>query len=526
MRTFLLLTFLSLLTISWTRLEAQESIIPQDSTDFGDFLVLQDQVPGLSFRWQIKDKSLPESLLLDSLFLLAKTDSGYISQPMEHFAQLQEMSSRFGLDSLNVGLSYRVYSEEVSWQGAREYLANLVRNGDYQPIYEVKDVSEDLVVLAKKIPYSPFLKFKILFISDYKLFIVTAVIIFFFVVSIVMIIFMIILKVKKSKREQHKKEYENLIIDPLTSLLFEKELDEISVMKASDFHAYFPAELLQKVLFKEVLIQKIIGLNKKMKGEFKGKLKTIYQKLDLDKMSIQSLKSGKWYKITQGLVEINEMDLVEALTEVKGHANSDNFHVRSQAVATLLNLSEKVDLNFLKDQTFPLSEWQQMNYLRIIKFVSNVKPLKLEVLFESSNQSIRVFGIKLVRMLGRLDLLVNLANISEEVGLEEQIEILETYETLGAHMEVGFINRCLSSEYEELAFAAAKAAFLLGDENSVKLIYSRLAKDQLSFKLKKQLLKTLHALDISKFDQATIGASDPISGQIRAHILDPLLSHV
>ncbi len=110
-----------------------------------------------------------------------------------------------------------------------------------------------------------------------------------------------------------------------------------------------------------------------MKGEFKEKLKALYRKLDLDKRSIDSLKSNRWDKVTMGLVQINEMDLVEALPRVKYHANSSNFQVRTQAVATLLNLSEKVDLTFLRDQTFPLSLWQQMNYLRIIRFVSHQK---------------------------------------------------------------------------------------------------------------------------------------------------------
>lgn len=522
LRIFLIIS----LSFGWTRLEAQEGIIPQDSVGFGEFLILQEEVPGLNYRWQIRDKLLPEVILSDTLFLFAKTDSGYFSRPIEDFGKLKEMESKLAADSLDYSLRLFVFADEFNWEGAKEYLANLVRNGDYIPVFEERDTSEDLVVLAKKTPYSPFLKFKLLFVSDFKLFIVTAVIIFFFTISTIMIIFMIILKVRKSNKENLIKEYEQLVIEPLTNLLFEKDLEEINAMKPDDFYSYFPSDLLKKLLFKEVLIEKIIGLNKKMKGEFKGKLKLIYQRLELDKMSIQSLKSKKWHKVAEGLVEINEMDLVDALPEVKKHTNSDNFHVRSQAVATLLNLSEKVDLNFLKDQTFPLSDWQQMNYLRIIKFVSNVKPLKLEVLFDSKNQSIRIFGIKLVRMLGRIDLIEKLAMISQEVGKEEQIEILETYETLGAHMEIDFINNCLKSEYEDLAFAAAKAAHSLGDTRSVTLIYNRLESEHLSFRLRKQFLKTLSALDHSRFDQATLGTSDPITKQIRAHILDPMLRHV
>ena len=208
------------------------------------------------------------------------------------------------------------------------------------------------------------------------------------------------------------------------------------------------------------------------------------------------------------------------------HANSENFYVRSQAVATLLNLSQKADLTFLRDQTFPLSEWQQMNYLRIIKFVNNYKPLSIEVLFQSQNPTIRIFGVRLIRMLGRVDLIGHLNGVCNTASEEERLEILETFEVLGAHMEIYFINNCLQSESEKVAFYAAKAAASLGDTDSVEIIFKRLSSGQHSFKLKKQLLRALYSLDKSRFDQITLGKVDPTTVQLRAHILDPMLSYV
>ncbi|HCX74316.1 MAG TPA: hypothetical protein DHU93_01660, partial [Algoriphagus sp.] len=101
------------------------------------------------------------------------------------------------------------------------------------------------------------------------------------------------------------------------------------------------------------------------------------------------LKDSRWDIIASGLVQVNEMDLSELINEVKSFTNSKNFHVRSLAGATLLNLSEKVDLSFLKDQDYPLSDWQQMNYLRIIKFVGSSKFLNIPILFKSKNPSVR-----------------------------------------------------------------------------------------------------------------------------------------
>jgi hypothetical protein len=167
-----------------------------------------------------------------------------------------------------------------------------------------------------------------------------------------------------------------------------------------------------------------------------------------------------------------------------------------------------------------------MNYLRIIKFVNNFRPLKIEVLFDSKNPTIRIFGIRLVRMLGRIDLIGHLGTLVNSASEEEELEILETFDTLGAHMEVQYINECLLSEREKVALFAAKAATTLGDATSVELIFKRLETMSHSFRLKKQLLRALYALDSSKFDQVTLGKVDPDTVRLRAHILDPMLAYV
>lgn len=506
-------------------IHAQDELIPEDSIGFRDFLILQKEVPGLSYRFFLPEKSISDSLAADSLYLFYKTDSGFVSALFADFARIEELEKPLVQDSLKYRLHYVVFSEPTSLNGTHEYLANLVRNGDYLIKFEEVGPSEDLVSLASKSPYSPLQKIKLRFFSDYQLFGVTVIIFFFFFVALFMIVFMLVMKVRKNKRENLLKEYDRIIIDPLTSLLFEKELNEIQEMDLKEIHSFFPQALLAKPLYKDVLIDRIIGLNKKMKGEFKEKLKALYKKLGLDKISTGSLHDKKWDRVTMGLVQINEMDLTEALPEVKKFTDSSNFHIRSQAVATLLNLSEKVDLTFLRDQAYPLSLWQQMNYLRIIKFVSQQKDLKLEILFDSKNQSIRIFGYKLVRMLGRVDLIGNLASIAGEVSDEEKIEILETYSILGAHMEAGFINDCLRSQNPSLSKAAAKAASSIGDSESADILFGLIQKEK-SFDTKLIYFKSLFELDRVKFDEATLINTSQEIMEIRSHILDPMLQNV
>ena len=506
-------------------LQAQEDPIPSDSIGFYDFLKSQKEVPGLSYRFLFSETGVTPSQLSDSLFSLSKIDSGYVSVFFSDFSWIDDLKRPIMADSLAYTIQLAIYSQPTSVNSANQYLSDLIGKGDYLVKDDEEMQVEDFIALAAKTPYLPLQEYKLKFLSDYRLLAVTLIIIFFFLASSIMIVSMLVMKVTKIKREALQKEYDGIIIEPLTALLFGKELKEITEMDANEIHSFFPENLLSKELFQLVLIDRIIGLNKKMKGEFKEKLKALYKRLDLNKVSIKSLHHRKWDRVTMGLVQINEMDLVEALPEVKKFTNASNFHIRSRALSTILNLSENVDLRSLRDQAFPLSLWQQMNYLRIIRFVGLQKDLKLGILFESTNQSIRVFGIKLVRILGRVDMIETLAGFADVVSDEEKLEILDTYAALGAHMETRFINVCLKSSNLNLSMAAAKAAAVVGDVESEDILLE-LVETETDHRRKMEYLKSLYKLNAEKFELITLNNTSSDLMEIRNHILDPMLHHV
>lgn len=491
-----------------------------DSLQLHQELIRQQKIPNLSYQFRLMEE--PASGL-DSLFNFQQTDSGWVSPIEANWAKADSLHGV--LAQFNPSLEYVVYEDVTDHTGLKNYLQTLIQTGDFVPGYDPNSSRIDLVLEASKDVFRPLHEYKLRILADYKLFWVTIIVMFFLVTAALMITSMMIFKSQRNKRENLKKEYDELIIGPLTSLLFEKELEEIKQITKADILAIFPDKLFDKPLFKQVMIERIIGLNKKMKGDFKDKLKAFYKAAGLMDITRRNLQSKRWDLITTGLVQVNEMDLSELLQEVKKHTNSSNFHVRSQSGATLLNVSSTVNLDFLRDQRYPLSEWQQMNYLRIIKFVHNAKSLELDKLFKSENQSVRLFGIKLVRMLGRLDLLSGLKDLSLKASDEEKIELLETYETIGAHMEVDFINACIQSSNPKLQLAAVKVAGQLGDEKSLQLIIDLFAHNP-DFELKKSLMRSMYLLSPETFDRYTKDQFSEEIVRIRAHVLDPLLTHV
>lgn len=521
------LIFFSIIIFCVSSSFAQDSLPYSDSTSFFRFLESQETIPSFKFRYKIVLPDEFDELIKDSSLQFTKGEGEiWVSKGFDTYSTWAKAGEKYlSKNPPILAPDFLIYQEPSDFIAAKDYINNLWRNKDIFLTEKNPEVGDVLVILANLVPYEPLAKFKFHFFSDYKLIIVVSLIGIFLTLAIGMILFMVFIKSRTSKIEARKKIYESQIIEPLSELLFEKTEDEIYELSESEIYGLFPEKDFKRMLFKHVLIEKIISLNKKMKGDFKDKLKALYKKLKLDEISIKKLKSNRWDVVTSGLVQINEMDLVEALPQVKELTDSSNFYIRSQSIATLLNLSPKVDLTTLKDQSFPLSRWQQMNYLRIIKFLHIQKSIQIETLFESENQTIRLFGYKLVRMLGRVDLLEKLAKLAPKVSDIEKIEILKTYQIIGIHTESTFINKCLRSDNIDLVLAAAKASGQVGDQVSAHILIE-LLNESPNFNLKLIYLENLQMLDQTMYQQYVAISDDTELNQINAHLLDPLLQHV
>lgn len=503
---------------------AQERTYFSDSTSFFEFLTNQDQVPGLRFRYK-----LPPNFKFaerDTLHWKNSKNGVWQGSALDSVDQLVQFRNEMDSKKLAAAsFEYLIYNVPADFNAASTFVSALLRCNDIFPKEKKTSSSADLVLLARNSTFQSDSNFGFDYFADYRVFMITVIITFFIIMTAGMIFLMIYFKSKRNKRELLKEEYTNSVIAPLTEILFEKTLEEITSITDVELETHFPIQLRKKRLYNEVLIEHIISLNKKMKGDFKSKLKALFKRLALDKISGSNLKSKKWDTIVSGLIQINEMDLVEYLPMVEKHLNSSNFHIRINAAATLLNISDDVDLTFLKDQKYPLSDLQQMHYLRIIKYLYSTRKLLMVGLFDSENPTVRLFGYKLVRMVGRVDLMENLGGIAEKASDEEKIEILKTIDSLGVPTYTNFINTCIKSSNPKLAKQAIKVAGSLGDESSEAIILEML-RSKPDFNLKKALLQGLNNINRDSFETLIESSNDSESLEIYNHLKDPLLGYV
>jgi hypothetical protein len=146
-------------------------------------------------------------------------------------------------------------------------------------------------------------------------------------------------------------------------------------------------------------------------------------------------------------------------------------------------------------------------------------------LFDSENLSVRLFGYKLVRMVGRVDLVEKIGLIANTAADEEKVEILKTIDSLGVPGYTNLINLSMRSTNPKLATQAIKVAGSLGDKSSEEVILE-LLKSGSSFQIKMALMEGLKNLNLESFENLVVISQDPEEKEICNHLTDTLLSHV
>lgn len=522
-----------LFTLVFLNFLVSGNLVAQDSsiTVSGLQSVLEsvDEIPGLEYVVYFKTPYDTTDLTLLNLSQHADSVNFWFSDTIALYSKAKELYTGLPLNSEGAGsIRYFLFKREVSDSGVMEYLDNLIRNELFVPNGNANDQfgnEGELVLLGTNTPFRPFYKLKVKILSDVKMLLLLASLGVFAIASLLMVLVMFIIKSKKRRREVLTSRFKNLCYGPISDLLFDDEPDRLGKLNKEDLVALFPKGHLNINLFKDVIVQEIISLNKNMKGDFKARLKLIYRKLELDRHSIQKLSSKRWDTVTAGIVEINEMDVAEATPLVEKFTSHENFYIRSNAVATQLNISNDMTLKVLAEQQYPLSRWQQVKYYRIIKFINSQGKVQVNLLIESENESVRVFGIKLVRYLGLVDRLTLLQSIYASASINEKIEILKCYDIFNHEDGLDDVYKDLFTKDKALLLMAVKVLKNLGSEITVVILMERLKKTQ-DFECKMKILDAIYTLNPGYLEDDFFNKQDDEINRIIDHLKDPVLNHV
>ena len=146
-----------------------------------------------------------------------------------------------------------------------------------------------------------------------------------------------------------------------------------------------------------MLIDRIVNYKKSFTGSIGALLRQLYLELELDKVSAKKMKSAKWNRKVQGMIELTDMDMSISDVNILPLTNSKNRELRAEARNAYIKLSKNEPFKFFDVVTEPLLMWDQIELFKTITTTEEIAiPHFARWVTYSSNKSIVSFCLKLI----------------------------------------------------------------------------------------------------------------------------------
>lgn len=249
---------------------------------------------------------------------------------------------------------------------------------------------------------------------------------FFIGLVIITIIYIFFLSMLRERYREQKKQIKEMI-EPFISNTILRSMETGAAPSVPDIPAHI-SELCRNKFNRKILINELILVRKNFSGEVGDNIRLLYEQLGLHKDSEEKLKSYKWHIKAKGIQELSLMQQKQHWKSIYKLTNNSNEHVRMEAQAAIIRLTGFVGLRFLNEVTYQITEWQQVNLLRLLQNFPAVDFKGIERWLKSSNTSVVVFALKLAAIFRRYELH---DLITECLSHQDEAVRLQAIKTLG-----------------------------------------------------------------------------------------------
>lgn len=232
---------------------------------------------------------------------------------------------------------------------------------------------------------------------------------------------------------KNKREWESLIDSRVSdAIVFSEEVPE-----SEFFHTHS-----QEGSFRNLLLERLVSSKKKFSGMAQEEIQRLFINYGLYKEAVQNLNSTKPYVIAGGIQEVTAMKMTDSLDKVQKYLQHPASQVYNEAQYAMVVFKGFTGLDFLDTLDTPLSDWQQLRLLGSLQKVPDDRDVPVELWLKSSNLSVVVFTLKLIKKFQLLTFYDQVKDLlyhtSEKVRINavQTMQVLENDHTMDDFMDV------------------------------------------------------------------------------------------
>lgn len=162
-------------------------------------------------------------------------------------------------------------------------------------------------------------------------------------------------------------------------------------------------EYLRNSDFRKILSEILFDLQKDVSGTIEERLFRLYKELDLDQDSFAKLKSWRWEVVSQGILELTQMQVKESYHLITKFINDKRGTIRKQAEIATIKLRDEGIEYILDSTSYAISEWQQLKMIEALASLKDYKPPKFKSWLISENKDVVLFALRLIKYYNQND---------------------------------------------------------------------------------------------------------------------------
>jgi len=209
----------------------------------------------------------------------------------------------------------------------------------------------------------------------------------------IMIVLLIFMLFNRTKRERREKLKQKLLVDYqafILAYLKATTVDRNYTTFATTFNTKFK---------KQLMIDQLADVCLNASPENAVKLKELFFKLHLEKITYRKLHSGHWHKKIQAFKELYALNITDKNKVIYKYINSKNDILRMEAQIALVDLSKESDANpfeFLTNLHHLFSLWEQIT-LHQVMVQRDLKVPDFGQWLLHDNHTVQMFCLRMIR---------------------------------------------------------------------------------------------------------------------------------
>ena len=351
---------------------------------------------------------------------------------------------------------------------------------------------------------------------------------FFLGLGLLYLVFIFFFKNKISVNAVEKASKRSELAPIISNFLFHSPQDSKDEQKEYVNLKIEIREYLRDSSFRKILAEILFDLQKDVSGTTEERLFKLYKELGLDQDSFAKLKSWRWEVVSQGILELTQMQVRESYQLIIKFINDKRSTIRKQAeIATIKLRNEGIEY-ILDSTSYAISEWQQLKMIEALGGLKDYTPPRFKSWLISENKDVVLFALRLIKHYNQNDAAASIIELVKHKNNQIKLAAIQCIKDFHFTEAKPILRSIFLECNDEVKIQILGAIAVFGDESDIPFLNGVSLKEN-NFLISSKARSAINSISPGSMlptkDITTVDASSDLELELPIEEVKPSIIH-